>query len=244
MADNVDQARDLLRQLIVKIEGLNDVMIPAMALMPLATQALKLLEQSDVPLKPFVPALQWQRDPRWLKAHLGLPSAGADSTIGDYGCVITCLAMLANVPIGKNTVTPLDMNAALVTINGFASGNLIMWSRVPLAFPALKFFDFYTTPKPLIDVDFARIDSRLVKGIPVIVCVDFSPKAGVQTHYVLIVSWIGELKEHHYVIHDPWFNETAPLNKRYPITSGVQKDASHAIEKYAIFDCEPAMLKA
>ena len=48
-----------------------------------------------------------QRDARWKDIKLGF----GNTTIGGYGCTITCVAMLAGL-------TPDDVNARLKNVNG------------------------------------------------------------------------------------------------------------------------------
>lgn len=71
-----------------------------------------------------------QRDPRWRDIKLGFGS----TTIGDYGCTCTSLAMLAGL-------TPIEVNNRLKSVNGYAgkNKNLIIWSKINEAIPWLEF---------------------------------------------------------------------------------------------------------
>src|SRR3990167_9783241 len=69
----------------------------------------------------------WQRDPRWVNAKLGF----SDTTIGDFGCTIS---VIGNV-IG---IDPTVVNDRLKAVNGFASGNLVIWAKIQGAFPGIK----------------------------------------------------------------------------------------------------------
>jgi len=70
-----------------------------------------------------------QRDTRWKNTKLGT----SDTTIGNYGCTITALTMLA----GLDRVD--EVNSRLKAVGGFASGNLLIWSKINEALPWLKF---------------------------------------------------------------------------------------------------------
>jgi hypothetical protein len=69
-----------------------------------------------------------QRDIRWKNVPLGF----SDLTIGGYGCTITCIAMIAGL-------NPDEVNARLKAVNGFASGSLVIWSKIKEAIPWLEF---------------------------------------------------------------------------------------------------------
>jgi len=68
-----------------------------------------------------------QRDTRWASKKIGKTS----KTIGDYGCTITALAMLAGL-------NPDEVNDRLTRVGGF-QGALILWSKVKEAIPWLEF---------------------------------------------------------------------------------------------------------
>lgn len=67
-----------------------------------------------------------QRDPRWGNLYLGFST----TYIRDYGCTITCLAMILGT-------TPDVVNERLKAVKGF-SGNLIIWAKIEEAFPGIK----------------------------------------------------------------------------------------------------------
>lgn len=68
-----------------------------------------------------------QRDKRWKDIKLGT----SDTTIGGYGCTITCISMI----IGT---TPDVANERLKAVNGYAQGNLVIWDKLAEAFPGIK----------------------------------------------------------------------------------------------------------
>jgi hypothetical protein len=59
-----------------------------------------------------------QRDPRWKDIKIGK----SNSTIGNYGCTMCCLSMLANI-------TPDIFNSKMTAVNGF-QGDLIIWTKI------------------------------------------------------------------------------------------------------------------
>lgn len=132
-----------------------------------------------------------QRDPRWKNIKLGTSNV----TIGGYGCLITCLAMLAGT-------TPDIVNQKLNALpkwndgsTGYARGNLVIWGRVSQALPNLKFIkrvNYYNNE-----------DVRA--NVPCIVEVDFdgTPRTD-DRHFVI---FIGNRK-----LYDPWTGTERPTS--------------------------------
>lgn len=159
----------------------------------------------DKPIATELDALFCQRNPVWAGDHLGLPQASDLSTIGAYGCGISSLARKLTL-LGFPT-TPPEVQAALLRVAGFRSDqtrNLISWSRVPFAYPQLRYSgrgDYYTG-KPTPASAMKLITDRLERGDPVIIYVDASKyEQGLQQHFVPVVgqSETGEL-----LIDNPW----------------------------------------
>jgi len=75
-----------------------------------------------------------QRDMRWASVKLGFSTT---STIGNYGCLITCFSMIGDT-------TPDDFNARLKAVQGF-SNDLVIWAKVkeviPYSFTPIKAYD-------------------------------------------------------------------------------------------------------
>jgi hypothetical protein len=63
---------------------------------------------------------QSQRDSRWANHKLGF----SNETIGNFGCVITCLANLFEI-------TPLQMNEWMKNNGAFVNQNLTYWAKIP-----------------------------------------------------------------------------------------------------------------
>ena len=153
-------------------------------------------------LKPFS-----QMDPAWKNTLLGFDYS---STIGQYGCLLTCLTMVAD-GFGASE-TPASLNDKMKSAGGFL-GDLVVPGALSSVAPQTQYvkrIQCNNPPAPL-----GEIDDALNAGLPVIVKVDYSPVAGVQDHWIVLVGKQGS----DYLIQDPWPNppETTPvlLTKRY-----------------------------
>lgn len=157
-----------------------------------------------------------QKDKRWGELYLGT----SDKKIKDVGCVLCCATVISRF-YGKD-IWPNWLNEQMVKVGGYYDQNLWAWHKLTEVFPDIKvhkLIDCYTVPAPL-----NEIDKRLEEGHPVIVCVDFDPKPGVQTHYVVIFGKEGD----DYYLADPWFNDVAMFKGRY----GDPAKAIYAIRMY------------
>jgi len=163
--------------------------------------------------------LMSQKDPRWSGMRLG--TAASTSTIGGYGCLLTCASMLCS-HLGHATTPPL-LNTAMVRVNGYANGNLWKWWSLPLVYPDLEVRDWVNCEK--VPAPLERIDNALAAGNPVIVMVDYRPGGTIQMHFVLIVGKSGD----DYVINDPIDGKQVSFRSRYgdPVT-GIYRIAVYA----------------
>ncbi|MDI6770697.1 MAG: C39 family peptidase [Anaerolineales bacterium] len=133
-----------------------------------------------------------QQDPAWKNTLLGFDK---ESTIGSYGCLLTCMTMISSV-YGFNE-TPVTVNDKLKAVNGFQSAYVIP-ALLPSALPGIKYRNYIicsNQPAPL-----AEIDATLAAGKPVIIEVDYSPKAGLQNHWIVLYAKRGD----DYLIRDPY----------------------------------------
>ena len=158
-----------------------------------------------------------QKDARWAFEKLGTSA----STIGGYGCLLTCAAMNC-LYFGKLT-NPHMLNQAMVRVNGYANGNLWKWWSLPLVYPDLEVRDWVNCEK--VPAPLERIDNALAAGNPVIVMVDYRPGGTIQMHFVLIVGKSGD----DYVINDPIDGKQVSFRSRYgdPV-SGIYRIAVYA----------------
>ncbi|MFZ5820608.1 MAG: C39 family peptidase, partial [Chloroflexota bacterium] len=148
-----------------------------------------------------------QQDPQWKAVKIGASS----ETIGHVGCALTSLAMLVS---GHGYAeTPKSLNAKLKAKGGFVDASII-WGAVTGLYPPIVYKTLALcrdTAAPL-----AQIDASLAAGQPVVVEVDSSPKAGLQTHWVVLYARQGD----DYLMLDPWPHPTesgqeALLTPRY-----------------------------
>ena len=108
-----------------------------------------------------------QQDPQWKSKPLGFDDS---SPIGNYGCLLTCMAMVAT-GYGFD-VTPDSLNEKMKAVGGF-QGAYVMPYLIAKALPGMIYRDYRECngqPAPL-----SEIDAYLAQGKAVIVEVDFSP---------------------------------------------------------------------
>ena len=130
-----------------------------------------------------------QRDPRWSGVTIGTSNV----TIGSHGCTITCLAMAAGL-------TPDEINSRLLKVNGYANGNLVIWSKISEAIPTLS----NGIRSNVYDND--KVKEAISKNGFCLVEVD-GARIGASRHWCL---YIGNGQ-----MHDPWFG-TQKSTSYYP----------------------------
>ena len=156
-----------------------------------------------------------QRDPHWKGTLLG---HSPDSTIGQYGCLLTCFSMLAKVD-------PLAMNRAMIANGAYQTGNC------PACAATFDIGKFMAHAPPILDVTNsypyapfpAASSKRLVdhcKAGGVAICeVDINPNNNTHDmHFVLAVSAFGSGGVDNVVINDPWHGDQTTLTPRYGLT--------------------------
>src|SRR5690349_14072462 len=135
-----------------------------------------------------------QTDPQWKATPLGFDKS---STIGGYGCLLTSMTMCAT-HYGAPDLTPATLNEKMKAIGGFQAGTafIVAW-MIGNIVPGMK-LDYRScagSPAPL-----AEIDNHLAMNLPVILEVDYSPSAGLQTHYMVAYAKDGD----EYLVYDPY----------------------------------------
>ena len=134
----------------------------------------------------------YQNDPKWKNVKLGNQNK---ETIGSWGCLMTSMTMVAN-GYGFDE-TPETINAKMKSAGGF-QGAMIIPAVLPRVCPGLIYKGYQPcedSPAPI-----SRINAALAAGKPVIVQVDWSPKAGLQTHWIVLYDKVGN----DYYIKDPY----------------------------------------
>lgn len=129
-----------------------------------------------------------QRDARWGKLLLGF-NTDPQYSIGNYGCLITCLAMATDL-------TPDVVNEKLKSVNGFEPGSgELVWSKVKEYLP----LDFQTPQA----YDNDKVKQQIQDNGFCVVWVDFDGKISTPNdmHWVLYIgnqqlidSWTGTTK--------------------------------------------------
>lgn len=164
-----------------------------------------------------------QRDPKWANMKLGNFYASEQSTIGRYGCLLTCVTMLGNYYSGIDW-TPPQVNYLLAHRGGFYGENLLVYSVVSEIFPEMQwdgFIECEKIPAPVGEID---------KLLPVILKVDFNIQTTpVDGHYVLAVGKLGS----DYIINDPWTGKREFLLARYGKESWDLARAIYRVVKYS-----------
>jgi hypothetical protein len=146
-----------------------------------------------------------QRDEKWRSKKLGTSLL----TLGTSGCLVTCLADICSY-YGKET-DPSKIDDELIRVNGFANQNLYIWGSISKVYPDISEPKRVQTPNPVTSTQFASIDAELIAGRPVIIEVDFVPAtASIDMHFVVL---IGKDENGNYVIADPWWGDTATLQR-------------------------------
>ncbi len=145
-----------------------------------------------------------QQDPKWKQDILGFGDPG--DTIGYVGCALTSVAMLVS---GHGFIeTPKTLNKKLQNVGGFASAG-IRWGAVSQIYPQINMKSFISCAST--DAPLTQIDASIAAGQPVIVMVDNSPAAGLQTHWVLLYAKEGN----DYLMLDPWPYQPDVTKKTY-----------------------------
>lgn len=163
-----------------------------------------------------LPLLNNQRDSRWFEILLGF-NTQKPYTIGNYGCLISCLGMLANK-------TTLEVNDLLKANNAFASGGLFLWGKSG----ALGLSQEYLSPKwdgPVTDQGVEKMKSYLDNGKAPLCEVDFNPATSNEDmHFVVLVGYDND----GFYCADPWTGTIRSMDSY----GGIKR----AVIQYRIYD--------
>jgi hypothetical protein len=177
-----------------------------------------------------------QTDPAWKAKMLGFSNS---STIGNFGCLLTSVSILASA-YGLNE-SPDSLNEKMKKVSGFSAGTAFMIpSAVPSVLPGIRYVTYINcanAPAPL-----AEIDAWLGRGKPVIIEADWSPQAGVQTHYMVVYG----KQDDDYLVYDPYpfpleKGKITLKNSKYAQLAG-SKELSKIITGVMYFDGPGAAL--
>lgn len=156
------------------------------------TQPLQTNDQAITPYTTFVPENIYMNDPEWSSVNIGFDTK---ETIGEWGSLLTSLTMLVN-GYGYSE-TPLTLNQKLKDNDGF-QGALLIPSALEAIYPKFKYLGY--EPYEDIAAPIQEIDVFLAQGHPVLTQVDWSSKALLQTHWVLLY----DKQNNDYLMLDPY----------------------------------------
>jgi hypothetical protein len=169
-----------------------------------------------------------QRDGRWGNILLGF-NTNPSYNIANYGCLVTCLAMISNY-YGKGD-NPLTINEKIKQVNGFVSGGNYVWGSLTKFYGDIQ-EKLTNTPQKLTDAQINEIKQAIDAGYPVMFQIDFNPEtAPTDMHYVLCVGY-DESDENNFQIADPW---TGQIHSLKDYLRGTRPSARITIEQYIIY---------
>lgn len=174
-----------------------------------------------------------QRYPEWRDSKLGYDWAAADSTIGNWGCVVCSIAMMIQTVRGT-FISPVQVNADLVEVEAFGgdTGNLVIWSRVARAYPEVKMDDWVVCDKVPAPVE--RMSEYLDAGNFVIFQVDINPASvSVQGHYMLLTDMTDDLQVGR--AGDPWTGRIVTVPPAYTNPVWTPNNLARGVFKVAFY---------
>lgn len=176
-----------------------------------------------------LPNIYSQQDNRWAKELLG-HNTDPKYDIYNYGCLITCLAMISSyygVPHNPST-----MNKILKENGGFSNGGFYNWGTVKKLNLGVTEEEWVGTPMPLTDSQMQKIKSAIDSGYPVMLQIDYDPKdADLDMHYVLGIGYNSK-DENDILIADPIGGVQKSLKK---YLGWFRPSARRSIEQYIVY---------
>ncbi len=147
----------------------------------------------------------YQNDPRWKDTVMGF---GTTETIGNLGCLLTSMTMVGNYFGGNET--PVTFNSKMKQVEGF-QGPWVRAFKISSVFPNVKYQNRIRSTDQEAPMDI--IDAALEAGSLPVVQVDYSPAAGIQSHWIVLYKKQGD----DYLMWDPYHSPEKPntLNGRF-----------------------------
>ncbi|MFH1671653.1 MAG: papain-like cysteine protease family protein, partial [Candidatus Portnoybacteria bacterium] len=166
-----------------------------------AEELARLKELQEKPPSQYWASTNWyfnQDDPRWSKITVGVSS----SEMGDYGCAVTSVSMIATYH--GSYITPGQLAKQPIFYY-----DLIVWPRSWPASPAGGGNISCTNcpPPHASPFDWFRLDRELGAGYPVIVFIRANGRGA--GHYVVVHH---KTDDGQYVVHDPLFGSNIYLD--------------------------------
>jgi len=157
------------------------------------------------------PVLYAQRDARWAAQRLGT----ADGiTLGQYGCYVTSMAMLACYY--GHPITPAALDDRYTAEAIYVNGDMMPDDALHHAFPDLELVavhDYSNAPADLNTLRSIAADPALMAVIGL--DFDHNPSDGVQTHFLDLVTCDGSSDGSGLLVADPWYGGIAPFARNY-----------------------------
>lgn len=138
-----------------------------------------------------------QHNRAWSSEPIGESSL----TVGGYGCLITSLAMLSSWFGKYRTPDWIAQNL------NFTAGGLLLWKSMNGRLPFNFVYRYYKRDDAKIKSILASANNACVLEVPL----------GTGKHWVVL---IGYSRIYGYKIADPFYGDTAYLNKRYKAITG------------------------
>jgi hypothetical protein len=147
-----------------------------------------------------------QTDPQWANMTLG--PQGSGWTIGAGGCLLTAFCNVL-VQYGHD-INPPTLNALLVA-NGLMTwdGDMIAGDVICRIFPDVKYSGYIDMPG---DLDYGALSIENQDGVEGILKLDYSPNAGLQTHFCRLR---GRDANGYVVMDDSWDGVRCLVKDRY-----------------------------
>ena len=168
-----------------------------------------------------LPQVYSQRDPRWAGTRLGTASG---ATIGQFGCSLTSLAMVACY--NGHQVTPLELNAAFLRAGVYVDGDLCADNDLQQVFSDCRLVETKSYAARRADLR-ELCDLLSDERTSVILELDFDhdPTDGIQTHFVTAVACDGATV----TIADPWYGGVDTFATHYG------RDPATTIQKFVVY---------
>jgi len=197
-----------------------------------AAELARLKELQEKPPSKYWASTNWyynQDDPRWTKTTIGI----SNSTMGDYGCAVTSIAMIFSYH--NQVINPGQLAKASIF-----SWDLIYWpTRWPASPPASPnrgesqgggSISCTNCPPPhTSSFDWFKLDRELGAGYPVAVYIKAVGRGG--GHYVVIHH---KTDDGRYVVHDPLFGANIYLESTQVYISNLY-DTTTKIDQMIIY---------
>lgn len=166
-----------------------------------------------------------QRDALWAAKHLGTSSS---ATIGQYGCYLSCFAMMAEYY--GHAVYPNRLNDLIVQHGGFVDEDMLVDTALQSVYSDcvhMGSFDYTDVPADLAHLVKLAQDKRQMIALEL--DFDYDPSDGLNRHWVLLVSFDGTTLR----IADPWFGGVNVFSKHYG------HDKASTLLKYVVYTGKP-----